>query len=132
MTFLPESAGLQPLWKNGTLGNPFINGDVAVSGYGRVVMVAVAVGESVEIQLPTIKSGTGGKRVAVRNLISKQASRGTVLISPDTNDSILSFAAGEQASLDPDVQACSFESDGVARWNSDAAGTNEDFIQVPV
>jgi hypothetical protein len=121
---------LDILWKGGTPGNPFVDGDTAtILKPDTMVMVDVAEAypppfEVVAIEFPPANAASKGKRVVIVNLQSKKDDNPGILhFVPDGTDTIGAGAAGETRSpVFVELENHIFISDGNGGWHPVAVG----------
>ncbi len=86
------ATGAHILWKGGTPGNCFINGDTANPTYNDIVMTNVASAESVTINLPVMTSADEGKLIGVT--FTLKVGNGFGVLQPQVSDTVFGNTAG--------------------------------------
>lgn len=89
------TADLVPLWKGGTPGNLFIDGDTANPAFGQRVMMTIVGTDTLTINLPQVSTGIPGSRVGVQDRTFAAKNMGVISLVPgDAGDSIGGHPAG--------------------------------------
>jgi hypothetical protein len=117
---MEQGAALKPLWKGGTPGNSFVDGDAVACNFGDLVMYDCPSGDSIEMDLPPAVAADVGKRIGFHYTAAGAKAIGTITLDPDGTDSIEGLGAGTSRVLDAAGDATPwFELtyDGNGRWN---------------
>lgn len=111
-------SGLEPLWKGGTPGNPFVDGDTVTAEYDKRIMFECPSGDTITFDLPAI-GGTIRSRVGFHELTKASKDIGTINFNPNGTDNVEGFGDGTTLALVAGQGAPwgELEPDGDGRWN---------------
>jgi hypothetical protein len=84
-----------PKWREGVVGDVFINLDNVLLSFGDRVMYDCPTGDVIDFSLPATSPEDAGKRVAFGNVGDGTKSIGLVRLHPNGTDHIESFGDGE-------------------------------------
>jgi len=125
------------IWKNGTAGNPFVDGDTINAVHNSIIMIQVPEFDRVVINLPAITPDSAGRTIQVRNMLDQKMGPfpGNVVLKAGLDDTVEfispldDFVAPvypqREFDVTPSGDSCwvdmsghfSLESDGFSRWN---------------